>query len=164
MENGLRDNTENGPGKSIVFARNHIHAELLGKLFQEMYPEFGPNYCAVIDNYNPRAEQLIDDFKTPGSDPVIAVSVDMLDTGIDVPEVLNLVFAKPVKSYVKFWQMIGRGTRLCKTCMAQVRTRSDFTFLTIGATANTSRWKGLKKSPRPANHFWSGCSRRVLPY
>ena len=114
MENGLRDNTESGPGKSIIFARNHIHAELLGKLFQEMYPEFGPNYCAVIDNYNPRAEQLIDDFKTPGRDPVIAVSVDMLDTGIDVPEVLNLVFAKPVKSYVKFWQMIGRGTRLCK--------------------------------------------------
>jgi type I restriction enzyme R subunit len=114
MENGLRDATENGSGKSIIFARNHVHAELLGKLFQEMYPEFGPDYCAVIDNYNPRAEQLIDDFKTPGSDPVIAVSVDMLDTGIDVPEVLNLVFAKPVKSYVKFWQMIGRGTRLCK--------------------------------------------------
>lgn len=114
MENGLRDYTENGPGKSIIFARNHVHAELLGKLFQEIYPEFGPNYCAVIDNYNPRAEQLIDDFKTPGADPVIAVSVDMLDTGIDVPEVLNLVFAKPVKSSVKFWQMIGRGTRLCK--------------------------------------------------
>lgn len=114
MENGLRDATENGPGKSIIFARNHIHAELLGKLFQETHPEFGPNYCAVIDNYNPRAEQLIDDFKTPGGNPVIAVSVDMLDTGIDVPEVLNLVFAKPVKSYVKFWQMIGRGTRLCK--------------------------------------------------
>lgn len=114
MENGLRDYTENGPGKSIIFARNHVHAELLGKLFQEMYPEFGPNYCAVIDNYNPRAEQLIDDFKTSGGEPVIAVSVDMLDTGIDVPEVLNLVFAKPVKSSVKFWQMIGRGTRLCK--------------------------------------------------
>ncbi len=113
MENGLRDNTENGPGKSIVFARNHNHAALLGDLFQEMYPEYGPDYCAVIDNYNPRADQLIDDFKTPGHNPVIAVSVDMLDTGIDVPEVLNLVFAKPVKSYVKFWQMIGRGTRLC---------------------------------------------------
>ena len=126
MENGLRDNTENGPGKSIIFARNHIHAELLGKLFQEMYPEFGPNYCAVIDNYNPRAEQLIDDFKTPGSDPVIAVSVDMLDTGIDVPEVLNLVFAKPVKSYVKFWQMIGRGTRLCKDLHGPGKNKERF--------------------------------------
>lgn len=126
MENGLRDNTENGPGKSIIFARNHVHAELLGKLFQEMYPEFGPNYCAVIDNYNPRAEQLIDDFKTPGSDPVIAVSVDMLDTGIDVPEVLNLVFAKPVKSYVKFWQMIGRGTRLCKDLHGPGKHKEQF--------------------------------------
>ncbi|GHV56185.1 restriction endonuclease subunit R [Deltaproteobacteria bacterium] len=113
MQNGLRDATENGPGKSIIFARNHRHAELLGQWFQEMYPEFGPDYCAVIDNYNPRAEQLIDDFKKPGSNPVIAVSVDMLDTGVDMPEVLNLVFAKPVKSYVKFWQMVGRGTRLC---------------------------------------------------
>ena len=113
MENGLRDASENGPGKSIIFARNHIHAELLGKLFQEMYPEYGPDYCAVIDHYNPRAEQLIDDFKTPFKDPIIAISVDMLDTGIDVHEVLNLVLAKPIKSYVKFWQMIGRGTRLC---------------------------------------------------
>ncbi len=116
MENGLRDFTENGPGKSIIFARNHKHAEFLGKLFQEKFPEYGPDYCAVIDNYNPRAEQLIDDFKAaPGTPnkPVIAISVDMLDTGIDVPEILNLVFAKPVKSHVKFWQMIGRGTRLC---------------------------------------------------
>jgi Type I site-specific restriction-modification system, R (restriction) subunit and related helicases len=116
MENGLRDVTENGPGKSIIFARNHKHAEFLGKLFQKNFPEYGPEYCAVIDNYNPRAEQLIDDFKAaPGTPnkPVIAISVDMLDTGIDVPEILNLVFAKPVKSYVKFWQMIGRGTRLC---------------------------------------------------
>lgn len=126
MENGLRDATENGPGKSIIFARNHVHAELLGKLFQEMYPEFGPNYCVVIDNYNPCAEQLIDDFKTPGADPVIAVSVDMLDTGIDVPEVLNLVFAKPVKSYVKFWQMIGRGTRLCKDLHGPGKDKARF--------------------------------------
>lgn len=116
IKNGLRDFTENGPGKSVIFARNHRHAEFLGKLFQENFPEYGPDYCAVIDNYNPRAEQLIDDFKAvPGTPnkPVIAISVDMLDTGIDVPEILNLVFAKPVKSHVKFWQMIGRGTRLC---------------------------------------------------
>lgn len=126
MENGLRDHTENGPGKSIIFARNHNHATLLGKLFQETYPEYGPNYCAVIDNYNPCAEQLIDDFKTPGGYPVIAVSVDMLDTGIDVPEVLNLVFAKPVKSYVKFWQMIGLGTRLCKNLLGPGKDKERF--------------------------------------
>ncbi|MEM7671121.1 MAG: DEAD/DEAH box helicase family protein, partial [Pseudomonadota bacterium] len=114
MENGLRDATGQLPGKSIVFARNHQHAVLLRQLFDEMYPQYGGTFCQVIDNYDPRAEQLIDDFKGDGtnSDLTIAISVDMLDTGIDIPEILNLVFAKPVKSPVKFWQMIGRGTRL----------------------------------------------------
>lgn len=118
MENGLRDATGQTPGKSIIFARNHQHAVLLRQLFDEMYPQYGGRFCQVIDNYDPRAEQLIDDFK--GNDDgkndelTIAISVDMLDTGIDIPEILNLVFAKPVKSPVKFWQMIGRGTRLCK--------------------------------------------------
>ena len=114
MENGLRDTTEQLPGKSIIFARNHRHAVIMVELFDEMYPQLGSKFCQVIDNYDPRAEQLIDDFKDPDHELTIAVSVDMLDTGIDVPEVVNLVFAKPVKSYVKFWQMIGRGTRLCK--------------------------------------------------
>ena len=84
------------------------------QLFDEMYPQYGGRFCQVIDNYDPRAEQLIDDFKGDGTndDLTIAISVDMLDTGIDIPEILNLVFAKPVRSPVKFWQMIGRGTRL----------------------------------------------------
>lgn len=114
MENGLRDETDQHPGKSIIFARNHKHAVLLAELFDEMYPQYGGSFCQVIDNYDPRAEQLIDDFKGEGSnkDLTIAISVDMLDTGIDIPEIVNLVFAKPVKSRVKFWQMIGRGTRL----------------------------------------------------
>ncbi len=114
MENGLRDATGQLPGKSIIFARNHQHAVLLRRLFDEMYPQYGGTFCQVIDNYDPRAEQLIDDFKGEGTNSslTIAISVDMLDTGIDIPEVLNLVFAKPVKSPVKFWQMIGRGTRL----------------------------------------------------
>lgn len=80
-----------------------------------MYPQFAGRFCQVIDNYDPRAEQLIDDFKgldeSTNKELTIAISVDMLDTGIDVPEIVNLVFAKPVKSKVKFWQMIGRGTR-----------------------------------------------------
>ena len=81
-----------------------------------MYPQYGGQFCRVIDNYDPRAEELIDDFKGEGNNPdlTIAISVDMLDTGIDVPQIVNLVFAKPVYSYVKFWQMIGRGTRLCE--------------------------------------------------
>lgn len=118
MENGLRDSTGQSPGKTIIFARNHQHAVLLSQLFDEMYPQYGGRFCQVIDNYDPRAEQLIDDFKGnddgKNDDLTIAISVDMLDTGIDVPEILNLVFAKPVKSPVKFWQMIGRGTRLSK--------------------------------------------------
>jgi len=114
MENGLREATGQLPGKSIIFARNHQHAVLMRQMFDEMYPQYGGRFCQVIDNYDPRAEQLIDDFKGDGTNDelTIAISVDMLDTGIDIPEILNLVFAKPVKSPVKFWQMIGRGTRL----------------------------------------------------
>lgn len=111
MENGIRDGSSTHVGKSIVFARNHTHAVLLQSLFDELYPQYGGQFCRVIDNYDPRADQLIDDFKTGSL--TIAISVDMLDTGVDIPEVVNLVFAKPVKSFVKFWQMIGRGTRLC---------------------------------------------------
>jgi type I restriction enzyme R subunit len=114
MENGLREATGQLPGKSIIFARNHQHAVLMRQMFDEMYPQYGGRFCQVIDNYDPRAEQLIDDFKGDGanSELTIAISVDMLDTGIDIPEILNLVFARPVRSPVKFWQMIGRGTRL----------------------------------------------------
>lgn len=117
MENGLKDRDGQLPGKTIIFARNHKHALLLNELFDDMYPQFAGRFCQVIDNYDPRAEQLIDDFKgldeSTNKELTIAISVDMLDTGIDVPEIVNLVFAKPVKSKVKFWQMIGRGTRLC---------------------------------------------------
>ena len=82
-----------------------------------MYPQYGGRFCQVIDNYVERAEHLIDEFKrndSSGHGLRIAISVDMLDTGIDVPEILNIVFARPVKSPIKFWQMIGRGTRTCK--------------------------------------------------
>jgi type I restriction enzyme R subunit len=128
MENGLRDATGQLPGKSIIFARNHLHAILLSQLFDEMYPQYGGKFCRVIDNYDPRAEQLIDDFKGAGTndDLTIAISVDMLDTGIDIPEILNLVFAKPIKSPVKFWQMIGRGTRLCLDLFGLGRDKTIF--------------------------------------
>ena len=115
MENGIRNAEGSTIGKSIIFARNHIHAVQLKELFDELYPQFGGSFCALIDNYEPRAEQLINDLKsTDGTKELtLAISVDMLDTGIDIPSLVNLVFAKPVKSYAKFWQMIGRGTRLC---------------------------------------------------
>ncbi len=126
MDNGLRDADGQLPGKSIVFARNIDHARLLAELFDEMYPQFAGKFCRVIHSKEPRAEELIDRFKEPNGDLRIAISVDMLDTGIDVPEVVNLVFAKPVKSKVKFWQMIGRGTRLCKNLFGPGKDKSEF--------------------------------------
>jgi len=127
MEKGLKL-TDGSLGKSIIFARNHIHAIMLQEVFDELYPQYGGKFCQVIDNYDPRAGQLIDDFKGIGNNPdlTIAISVDMLDTGIDIPEILNLVFAKPIKSYVKFWQMIGRGTRICKDLFGPGKDKNDF--------------------------------------
>ena len=125
MDNGIRDAEGQLPGKTIVFARNIDHARLLSGLFDEMYPQFAGKLCRVIHSQEPRAEDLIDQFK--GSNELrIAISVDMLDTGIDVPEVVNLVFAKPVKSKVKFWQMIGRGTRLCKNLFGPGLDKTEF--------------------------------------
>jgi len=128
MENGIKDATDQVLGKSIVFARNHQHAMLMRQLFDEMYPQYAGKFCQVIDNYDPRAEQLIDDFKGEGANDglTIAISVDMLDTGIDIPEIVNLVFARPVKSPVKFWQMIGRGTRLCPDLFGPGQDKSVF--------------------------------------
>lgn len=126
MEDGIREATGSHVGKTIVFARSHLHAVYLAEVFSELYPQYGSAFCRVIDNQEPRAEQLIDDFKNPDSELAIAISVDMLDTGIDVPEVVNLVFAKPVKSYVKFWQMIGRGTRLRKDLFGLGRDKTEF--------------------------------------
>ncbi|MEN9581871.1 MAG: hypothetical protein RJA70_4880, partial [Pseudomonadota bacterium] len=126
MDHGLRDASGSLPGKTIVFARNHEHAKLMGEVFSELYPQYGGAFCRVIDNYDPNAEALIDQFKDKKSQLTIAISVDMLDTGIDVPEVVNLVFAKPVKSYVKFWQMVGRGTRLCENLFGPGEDKTEF--------------------------------------
>lgn len=129
MKDGIREATGSHVGKTIVFARNHDHAMHLADVFSDLYPQYGSNFCRVIDNREPKAEQLIDDFKNPEHELSIAISVDMLDTGIDVPEVVNLVFAKPVKSYVKFWQMIGRGTRLRKDLFGPGRDKTEFLIL-----------------------------------
>jgi type I restriction enzyme, R subunit len=128
MDHGIRQADQQTLGKSIVFARNHNHAKLLEQLFNELYPQYSGRFCQVIDTYDPRAEQLIDDFKGEGSNDqlTLAISVDMLDTGIDVPEIVNLIFAKPVKSPVKFWQMVGRGTRLCENLFGPGKNKTHF--------------------------------------
>ncbi|NLL06929.1 MAG: DEAD/DEAH box helicase family protein [Clostridiaceae bacterium] len=114
MTYGLKVDYGNKIGKTIIFAKNHNHAEEILKVWNEEYPNYPQHYARVIDNYTNYAQSLIDDFSSPEKMPQIAISVDMLDTGIDVPEILNLVFFKPVMSKSKFWQMIGRGTRLCQ--------------------------------------------------
>lgn len=112
MIEGIRINYGETLGKTIIFAKNHDHAEKILEIFGKEYPNL-PGYAKVIDNYMTYAQSAIDEFSESDKLPQIVISVDMLDTGIDVPEVLNLVFFKKVMSKAKFWQMIGRGTRLC---------------------------------------------------
>lgn len=126
MENGLKVQGGERIGKTIIFAYRHAHAEQIVERFNILYPEYGPSFCALIDNRVTYAQDLIDKFEKRDADPQIAVSVDMLDTGIDVPDVLNLVFFKPVKSKIKFMQMIGRGTRLCKDIFGIGEDKKEF--------------------------------------
>ncbi|MGL6162427.1 type I restriction endonuclease subunit R [Microbulbifer sp.] len=126
IDNGIKDETGSLVGKSIVFAQSQKHAEQLETLFCKLYPQYGTRVCKVIHNAVPKAESLIGDFKKPDNDFRIAISVDMMDTGIDVPEVVNLVFARPVKSWVKFWQMIGRGTRLRENLFGPGKPKTEF--------------------------------------
>ena len=112
MTEGLKIDYGQKLGKTIIFAKNHRHAEKIREVFYKEYPHL-VGFAEVIDNKINYAQSLIDQFSDPKKLPQIAISVDMLDTGIDVPECLNLVFFKKVMSKAKFWQMIGRGTRLC---------------------------------------------------
>ena len=116
MTEGLTIDYGNKLGKSIIFAKNHRHAEKILEVFNKEYPHL-PGFAKVIGNYMTYAQSAIDEFSDPKKLPQIAISVDMLDTGIDIPEVLNLVFFKKVMSKAKFWQMIGRGTRLCPSLL-----------------------------------------------
>jgi len=113
-------------GKTIIFAKNQRHAEFIEQRFNIQYPEYGGEFARVITHATTYAQSLIDNFSQPEKAPHIAISVDMLDTGIDVPEVLNLVFFKMVRSKSKFWQMIGRGTRLCRDVFGPGQDKTDF--------------------------------------
>jgi type I restriction enzyme R subunit len=113
MQRGLKVEGGDRLGKTIIFARTKKHAEFIVERFNKNYPHHKGKFAEVIHSDITYAESLLDDFSEADKQPTIAVSVDMLDTGIDVPEVVNLMFFKPVFSRVKFNQMIGRGTRLC---------------------------------------------------
>ena len=115
MTSGIKVQGGDKLGKTIIFAKNHEHAIFIEQRFNKNYPEYAGKFLRVIDNYETKAQSLLEVFvdKYEEHEPQIAVSVDMMDTGVDAPRVVNLVFFKQVKSSTKFWQMIGRGTRLC---------------------------------------------------
>ncbi len=114
MERGIRVAGGDRLGKTIIFAQNKRHAEFILERFNKLYPQYKGTFAQRVICDDSYAQTIIDDFKSPDKEPIIAVSVDMMDTGIDVPQCVNLVFFKKVRSKAKFWQMIGRGTRLCK--------------------------------------------------
>ena len=101
------------PVKTIVFAKNNAHAELIIERFNLNYPHYNGYFACVVTYKTEYAQSLIDEFSSKAGMPHIAISVDMLDTGIDVPDVINLVFFNAIRLKTKFWQMVGRGTRLC---------------------------------------------------
>ena len=126
VEKGLKIEGGDKLGKTIIFAKNSLHAQAIVDRFNALFPEFGGDFIKQIDYSIKYVDTLIDDFSTKDKMPQIAVSVDMLDTGIDIPEILNLVFFKKVRSYSKFWQMIGRGTRLCKDLLGEGFDKEKF--------------------------------------
>jgi type I restriction enzyme R subunit len=126
MQNGIKVEGGDKLAKSIIFARSHLHAKFIEERFHKQYPEYKGDFMKVIDYQEECKYDLLNKFKDKAKMPQIAVSVDMLDTGIDVPEVCNLVFFKPIRSRTKYWQMIGRGTRLCKNLFGVDEDKKEF--------------------------------------
>ncbi len=126
MQHGHKVDEGDRLAKTIIFARNHKHAAFIEERLNHHYPQFTGHFARVIDNYASYPQSLLDDFAQKNKSPHIAISVDMLDTGIDVPEIANLVFFKPVYSRIKFWQMIGRGTRMCPDLFGLGNDKQDF--------------------------------------
>lgn len=128
MKDGVKVSGGDKLGKTIIFAKNHQHAVFIEERFNKNYPEYSGHFLRVIDNYESKAQDLLEKFTDPfdEQDPQIAVSVDMMDTGVDAPRVVNLVFFKMVKSSSKFWQMIGRGTRLCPDLFGPGEDKKEF--------------------------------------
>jgi type I site-specific restriction endonuclease len=126
MEKGIKVNGGDKIGKTIIFAMSTRHADYILKRINARYPEYAGKIGATIYNGIKYVDTLIEDFSTKEKSPQIAISVDMLDTGIDIPEIVNLVFFKKVRSKAKFWQMIGRGTRLCEDLFGVGQHKKSF--------------------------------------
>lgn len=133
MTNGIKVNSGDKLGKTIIFAKNHAHAIFIKKRFNKNYPEYGSSFLEVIDNYESKAQDLLEKFcdDVNETEPQIAVSVDMMDTGVDAPRVVNLVFFKEVKSQTKYWQMVGRGTRLRLDLFAPGEDKTHFLIVDL---------------------------------
>jgi type I restriction enzyme R subunit len=131
MEHGIKVSGGDMLGKTIIFARSHNHAVFIRDRFNAQYPEYKGEFLKIIDNQEEYRYDLLNKFKEPDKFPQIAVSVDMLDTGIDVPEIVNLVFYKPVRSSAKYWQMIGRGTRLCNDLFGPGMHKKEFVIFDL---------------------------------
>ncbi len=128
MTEGIKVQGGDVLGKTIIFAKNHAHAIFIEECFNKNYPQYAGKFLRVIDNYETKAQDLLEIFADAyeEQEPQIAVSVDMMDTGVDAPRVLNLVFFKQIKSSTKFWQMIGRGTRLCPDLFSYGVDKKEF--------------------------------------
>lgn len=148
MERGIKVEGGQRIGKSIIFAQNKRHAEFILERFNALYPEHCGKWAKRVICDDSYAQTVIDDFKIADKPPYIAVSVDMMDTGIDVPECVNLVFFKKVRSKAKFWQMIGRGTRLCPSLGCVDRLDGEYTgkrrFLIFDYCGNFEFFRQLK--------------------
>lgn len=126
MNNGIKHKNGNHVGKTIIFAQNKRHAKFIVERFDKLYPQYKGAFCKLVICDEPYAEKNLEDFKKPDEYPFITVTVDMLETGIDVPEITNLLFAKKVYSRIKFDQMIGRGTRLCSSLFGEGEDKKEF--------------------------------------
>jgi type I restriction enzyme, R subunit len=151
MDKGLSIEGGDKLGKTIIFAKNHEHAVFIEKCFDKLYPKYAGKMLKVIDNFSYDAQSMIYEFSDPDKTEFqIAVSVDMLDTGIDIPEILNLVVFKPVRSKAKWWQMIGRGTRLRKDLFGPALDKEHFYLFDI--CGNIEFFKSNIKETEPGLH------------
>ncbi|WP_310487537.1 DEAD/DEAH box helicase family protein [Chamaesiphon sp. VAR_69_metabat_338] len=151
MERGIKVDGGDRLGKTIIFARRHEHAVEIEKRFNQNYPHYKGAFARIIDNYDKYAQSTLDDFSEADKQPTIAISVDMLDTGVDVPEVVNLMFFKPVYSRVKFNQMIGRGTRLCPDLFGVGLDKQEFLIFDLCANFGYFQQQIKEKDPKPAD-------------
>ena len=155
MKNGLKVDGADTLGKTIIFASSHVQAVKIVERFQKIYPHLGMDFCKLIDSHVEGNLTLIEQFEVRGGMPQIAVSVDMMDTGIDVPDVVNLVFFKQVRSKIKFLQMIGRGTRLSKDLYGPGMDKQGFLifdyFDNFRFFSTTGTWSTVEGSGNSTN-------------